>query len=73
MTKFLIILLIIIVSAFFGLRFLKKRIMKKIDEAIGVNMRNFSQEQERKSTDEIVYEKEDIIVLKGESKNKGKK
>ncbi len=70
MSKFLIILFVIVISIFLGLNSLRKIFLKKIDDAFGKAIN--SQENKRASMPEnkILYEKEDVVVLKGESKSK---
>lgn len=70
--KFLAILLIFFLLLLIGLNFLKIYIRKKINSAFKSMNQNFSKSNVQKN-EQVLYEKDDIIVLQGESKKEKSK
>lgn len=79
LTKFILIFGAIILLIILGLNYLKNKIRKimfgNIDPKNGkfASFNNFNQtRREKESDDEVVYKKDDTVILKGEAKSKKK-
>lgn len=71
MLKFLLILLIVFIAIIIGLRIVFK---KFISSFLGANReqggsfrQNPNEEAERRKRDDIIYDKDNVVVLKGEA------
>ncbi|MDC1068798.1 hypothetical protein OAQ99_06545 [Candidatus Kapabacteria bacterium] len=75
--KLFIILISIFLLVVFGLNFLKNRIKKIMFgnfEKQSSNFSNFNAQSQRQKQDkEVLYQKDDTVILKGEAKSKNKK
>ncbi len=73
MTKLIIILLIIFFGIVIGLKMIKNYIKKTLKGALGNISGNETQSARTDTKKNIIYEKNDIVVLKGEAKDKNEK
>lgn len=64
MLKFIIILLIIIALILLGL----SALFKKVRNLFDINQYTQNAQNNKKNDDDIVYRKDDVVVLKGEAK-----
>jgi len=71
MTKFLIILLVIIVLVIIGVSYVFKSV-RKIFTAFIPNEQFNKASSQKKKYDNVIYDKDDVVVLKGEAKDKDK-
>jgi len=71
MTKFLIIFLVVILLAFIGVSVIFKSIRRIFTAFIPQDDINKDQTRKKKY-DNVIYDKEDVVVLKGEAKDKDK-
>ncbi len=71
MTKFLILLLIIAVLAIIGVSFVFKSI-KKVFSVLNPNDPQYRTQSGKRNNDNVIYSKDDVVVLKGEADKKAK-
>ncbi|MFP4528328.1 MAG: hypothetical protein ACLFQX_07240 [Candidatus Kapaibacterium sp.] len=71
MTKFLLILLVIFALAILGLTFIYKKI-RGFFEMFSPSEERRGKTQKRERTDDVVYDRDDVVVLKGEAGKKKK-
>jgi uncharacterized membrane protein len=71
MTKFLLLLLIIVVLAIIGVSVIFKSIKRIFTPFIPQDQINKDQTRKKKY-DNVIYDKDDVVVLKGEAKDKDK-
>ncbi len=74
--KFLLIFLLIVVLAFMFLNVIRRSIQKFFSSFTSGTMNQNDQFNRKKSseqTDEVLYRKDDVVVLKGEAKEADKK
>jgi preprotein translocase subunit SecG len=74
-TKVLIIIGAIFLAIYLGLNFLKNRIKKVMFSNFQQNAQNMSQNFNKNpyQNDDVVYKKDNTVILKGEAKSKEKK
>ncbi len=73
MTKFLIILIIVIGLIIAGLYYVKRILNKFVSNAFSQFNTQTGNIKKQPKEQEVIYEKDEIIVLKGESNKKNKK
>ena len=66
MLRFLIILGVIFAVFYFGASFFKRYLNKKMVNLFGASFNQGTKEKK----DEVLYKENDVVVLKGEAKNK---
>jgi uncharacterized protein (UPF0333 family) len=71
MTKFLILLLIIIVLAIIGVSYVFKSV-RKFFSVLDPTQMDKRAKSARKKDENVIYNKDDVVVLKGEARNEEK-